>query len=107
MKTHAAHPNMIVSDYIPENIDEFQFVFFDSVTKLGLSPENLIAINGSFLKTSFIEIHQVTKQGSARGKNDFAHDPDVLIHIPEKGLAIQNGRYNQGGSLKFFNNKVA
>lgn len=106
-QTNAAHPNMIVSDYIPENLHEFQFVFFDSVTKLGLSPENLIAINRSYPGTSFIEIHQVTKQGSARGKNDFAHDPDVLIHIPEKGRAIQNGRYNQGGSLRFFKRNVA
>ncbi|GAB5417622.1 MAG: hypothetical protein Crog4KO_26070 [Crocinitomicaceae bacterium] len=105
-QTRAAHANMVVSDYLPINLGDFDFVFLDSVTKLKLSPENLVALNKSFPNTSFIEIHQVTKQGSARGQNDFAHDPDILINVPSKGYAESNGRYNQGGEMHFFNEDI-
>lgn len=103
-QTASTHPRMVVSNFIPENIDQYDFVFLDSVTKLKLTPENLVALNKSYPKISFIEIHQVTKQGSARGQNDFSHDPDILIHVSSKGFAEQNGRYNQGGELYFFDN---
>lgn len=107
MDTRAKHPNMTVSNYLPANLGDYDYVFLDSVTKFKLSPDELVALNAKFPKTSFIEIHQVTKQGSARGKNDFSHDPDVLIHVSSKGVAEQNGRYNQGGYMIFFNQDAA
>jgi hypothetical protein len=27
---------------------------------------------------------------------------DVVIEVPEKGRAVQNGRLNQGGEIRFF-----
>ncbi len=38
---NVAHPDFYVSDYLPEDISKFDFVFLDSVNKLGLTPENL------------------------------------------------------------------
>lgn len=106
-ETQSIHPNMMVSNYIPENLDQFDFVFFDSVTKLGLTPENLIAINTAFPTTSFLEVHQVTKDGKARGLNDFVHDVDGIIEVYDKGKAQQYGRFNQGGQLDFFDENAA
>lgn len=105
--TASTHPNMMVSNYIPENLDDFDFVVFDSVTKLGLSPKNLIAIHAAFPQTGMIEIHQVTKDGKARGLNDFVHDVDGIIEVYEKGRATQKGRFNQGGELDFFDENAA
>jgi len=105
--TAATHPNFMVSNYIPENLGDFDYAFYDSTTKLGLTPDNLMAINAAFKNTASIEIHQVTKDGKARGLNDFVHDVDSIIEVYEKGKARQDGRFNQGGELDFFDENAA
>lgn len=42
------------------------------------------------------------KDGNFRGKNEFQHDVDVVIEVPEQGKAVQFGRYNQGGEMNIF-----
>jgi len=37
-----------------------------------------------------------------RGENSFQHDVDVVIEVPEKGRAVQFGRFNQGGDISIF-----
>jgi len=34
--------------------------------------------------------------GQFQRANEFQHDVDIVIEVPEKGLAVQNGRFNQG-----------
>jgi len=97
-----AHENLFVSDYLPDDLSDYDYVFLDSVTKLKLSPEDLDRLRDDNPGKSFIFIFQVTKNGIFRGANDFAHDMDVLIEVPEKGLAVQNGRYNQGEEMEIF-----
>lgn len=97
-----AHPDLYVSDYLPEDLSSYDFVFLDSVNKLGLSPEDLDKLKRKFPETSFIYIFQTTKTGNFRGGNEFQHDVDVVIEVPEKGKAIQFGRFNQGGSIEIF-----
>lgn len=98
-ETCSKHPNLFVTDYIPENIGEYDFVFFDSVSKCKLTPENLLAIKWAFPRTVKVEIHQVTKEGKARGFNDFIHDVDSIIRLPERGTAIQEGRYEEHSEI--------
>lgn len=98
-----AHPNLIVSDYLPENLDEFNYVFLDSITRLRLSPYDLNELRESHPDISFIFVSQVTKAGKARGSNEFAHDVDSIIEFPQRGRAIQYGRFNQGGEMSVFN----
>jgi predicted ATP-dependent serine protease len=47
----------------------------------------------------FVFIFQTTKDGNFRGANSFQHDVDVVIEVPEKGKAVQMGRFNQGGEI--------
>jgi predicted ATP-dependent serine protease len=47
-------------------------------------------------------VFQTTKEGKFRGANIFQHDVDVVIEVPEKGKAIQMGRFNQGGEIWIF-----
>jgi hypothetical protein len=49
-----------------------------------------------------VYVFQTTKGGSFRGSNHFQHDVDIVIEIPEKGYATQNGRFNQGGEMQIF-----
>jgi len=97
-----AHPDLFVSDFLPDDLSRYDFIFIDSVTKQGLTPSQLEALQRSNPGKSFIYVFQVTKDGTFRGRNEFAHDVDVLIEVPEKGIAVQNGRFNQGGQMEIF-----
>lgn len=97
-----AHPHLFVSDYLPEDLTVYDFIFLDSVNKLGLSVKDLEELRKKYPGKSFIFIFQTTKQGVFRGRNEFMHDVDVVIEIPEKGKAVQYGRYNQGGEMGIF-----
>jgi hypothetical protein len=67
-----------------------------------LSPSDLSNLKLSNPNKSFIFIFQTTKDGRFRGANSFQHDVDVVIEIPEKGKAVQFGRFNQGGEMEIF-----
>lgn len=103
----AALPKLDVSDVLPKDISHYDFVFLDSVSKLKLTPEALDKLKKANPKTSFIYIFQVTKDGKFRGRNDFQHDVDVVIEVPEKGRAIQFGRFNQGGEIQIFEEEMS
>jgi len=97
-----AHPNLFVSDYLPEDVSKYDFIFLDSVNKLGLTPKDLDKLRTNNPGKAFIFIFQTTKQGAFRGRNEFQHDVDVVIEIPEQGKAVQFGRFNQGGEMQIF-----
>jgi len=97
-----AHPNLYVSSVLPETLSSYDFIFIDSVNKLGLSPEDINRLKALNPSKSFIFIFQSTKDGNFRGANSFQHDVDVVIEVPEKGKAVQFGRFNQGGEIDIF-----
>jgi predicted ATP-dependent serine protease len=96
------HPNLYVTATIPDSLTDFDFIFLDSVNRLGLAPEDLRALKAKYPAKSFIYIFQATKQGNFKGENSFQHDVDVVIEVPEKGNAVQMGRFNQGGKMQIF-----
>ncbi|MBS1607207.1 MAG: hypothetical protein JSS70_00170 [Bacteroidetes bacterium] len=97
-----AHPNLFVASVLPDNLSQYDFIFLDSVTKLGLTPDDLTRLRRLNPTKSFIFIFQSTKDGKFRGANSFQHDVDVVIEVPEKGRAVQMGRFNQGGEIEIF-----
>jgi hypothetical protein len=96
------HPNLYVAAELPADLSAFDFIFLDSVTRLGLTPEDLRRLKAFNPAKSFVFIFQSTKQGNFRGANAFQHDVDVVIEIPEKGKAVAMGRFNQGGEMVIF-----
>jgi predicted ATP-dependent serine protease len=102
-----AHPNLFVSSVLPSDLSLYDFIFLDSVNKLGLSPEDLNRLKKSNPTKSFIFIFQSTKDGKFRGANTFQHDVDVVIEIPEKGKAVGMGRFNQGGEVGIFTDEYS
>lgn len=103
----AAHPNLDISDFLPEDLSGYDFVFLDSVSRLGLNPNDLEGLEKQYPEISFLYVHQVTKKGISRGSNEHLHNVDVIIEVPEKGYAIQNGRFNQGSEMEIFDNLAA
>ena len=96
------HPNLYVASALPVNLSFYDFIFLDSVNKLGLKPEDLNRLKAMYPDKSFIYVFQTTKEGKFRGANTFQHDVDSVIEIPEKGKAVQYGRFNQGGEMPIF-----
>ncbi|ASS47615.1 MAG: hypothetical protein A3D31_17470 [Candidatus Fluviicola riflensis] len=90
------------SGSIPADLSRYDFVFLDSITKLGLTAEDLDDLRDEYPKVSFIFIFQTTKQGAFRGSNGYQHDVDIVIEIPEIGQARQYGRFNAGAEMDFF-----
>lgn len=99
------HPCLFVSDHLPKDLSPYRFIFLDSVNKLGLSPQDLERLQEENPGKSFIDVHQTTKDGKFRGTNEYQHDVDVVIEVPEKGRAVQFGRFNQGGEMQIFEDK--
>jgi hypothetical protein len=99
---NVAHQNLFVSSFLPANLSQYDFIFLDSVNKLALAPDDLNRLRVFNPTKSFIFIFQSTKEGKFRGANTFQHDVDVVIEVPEKGKAIQMGRFNQGGEIAIF-----
>ncbi len=99
------HRCLFVSDHIPDDLTPYQFIFLDSVSKLRLKPEDLERLKTENPGKSFIDIYQTTKTGNFRGTNEHQHDVDVVIEVPEKGKAVQFGRFNQGGEMEIFSEK--
>lgn len=96
------HPNLFVSSILPNDLSQYDFIFLDSVTKLGYTPQDLTKLKALNPSKSFIFIFQSTKDGKFRGENTFQHDVDVVIEVPERGKAVQIGRFNQGGEIAIF-----
>lgn len=104
---NATHANLDIAGSLPDNLSAYDFVFLDSVSSMKLSVDELKKLKEKNPTTSFIYIFHVTKNGKARGTNEYMHQVDIVIQLPEKGKAVQFGRFNQGGVLDIFPKKQA
>lgn len=93
------HENLFVASELLNDLNPYQYIFLDSVNKLGLSAEDLTALRKRYPHKSFVFIFQTTKDGNFRGANSFQHDVDVVIEVPERGKAVGFGRFSQGGEV--------
>lgn len=96
LKAH--HSNLYITDRVPENISDFDFVFIDSVSKAGMDVNDIDQIRKLHPSTSFIFIYHTTKEGKFKGVNEHAHEVDVIVQV-DKGKATSTGRFNAGGSM--------
>lgn len=95
----AQHANLYITDRVPENLSDYQFVFIDSVSKAGMDVEDIDRLRKLHPETSFIFIYHTTKEGKFKGVNSHAHEVDVIIQV-DKGQANSTGRFNAGGKMK-------
>ncbi len=98
LKAH--HSNLYITDRVPENLNDFHFVFIDSVSKAGMDVNDIDSLRKMHPEVSFIFIYHTTKEGKFKGVNEHAHEVDVIVQV-EKGKATSTGRFNAGGSMEF------
>ena len=101
-RLNAIHPNLIIAEKLPENLSSFDFVFIDSVSKAGMTIEQLVRLHKQFPRTAFVFIFHSTKDGNFRGGQQFAHEVDCIIDVAD-GVAKGNGRFGVGGEINVFN----
>jgi predicted ATP-dependent serine protease len=101
-QTNGMHPDFHSVGMIPKDLSNYDFVFIDSVNHYGLKVDDLRKLQKKHPRISFVYIFQTTKTGLFRGSNEFQHDVDVVIEIPQKGKAVQFGRFNSGGTMNLF-----
>ena len=97
LKAH--HSNLYITDRVPENLNDFHFVFIDSVSKAGMDVNDIDSLRKMHPEVSFIFIYHTTKEGKFKGVNEHAHEVDVIVQV-EKGKATSTGRFNAGGSME-------
>ena len=104
-RLNAVHKNLFVSENIPEDLSQFDFVFIDSVSKGKVDNDKLNKLSKSYPNTAFIFIFHSTKDGDFRGGQENAHDVDCIIEVKD-GIANGKGRFGVGGEVRvFINNK--
>jgi len=103
---NVADDRLFVADYLPKDLSGYDFVFLDSINRLDLSPDDVEKLESKYPAISFVYVFQTNKGGDFKGSMEFKHNVDCVIEVPEKGLAIQYGRYNQGGDMRIFENQI-
>lgn len=83
------------AEKLPSNLNAYDFVFVDSVSRAGMELEDMIKLKNRYPRTGFIFIFHSTKDGKFRGGNELAHEVDAIIEV-EKGLAKGKGRFGHG-----------
>jgi len=71
------------------------------VCRAGLDMDSIRKLRQSNPRTAFIFIYHTTKEGNFRGKNENAHEVDVIVEVAE-GKAMGNGRFGIGGDIEVF-----
>jgi hypothetical protein len=95
-QTRASNPNLYLIEDLPsvDELREYKFVILDSVTRLNLSPSQLLSLQKRLGKdTTIFAIVHATKDGKHRGSNDYVHDAAHIVKFPEFGAAYGRGRF--------------
>lgn len=100
-RLQASHPNLFVSETIPDDLSKYDFVFIDSVSRAGLDMDTIRKLRNDNPRTAFIFIYHTTKEGNFRGRNENAHEVDVIVEVAD-GKATGNGRFGIGGEVGVF-----
>jgi len=97
-RLQAIHSNLYVSESVPDNLTAYNYVFIDSVSRANLDMETLRKLRQDNPRTAFIFIYHTTKGGNFRGKQEHAHEVDVIVEVAD-GKAKGNGRFGVGGEI--------
>lgn len=95
-KTKAANARLDLLEEIPddETLKEYRFVFLDSVTRLKMTPDQLLELQRRLAPhVTLIAVLHATKNGQHRGANTFVQDASQIVEFPEFGAAYGRGRF--------------
>ncbi len=106
VRLDATDPLISISSELPLNLQDYNYVFIDSVTAFKLSSEDLSELIKKYPSTSFMFIFQATIDGGYRGNKEVEHIVDVSIYINESGYATaQKTRFGGSATINIFPGK--
>lgn len=97
---NAYNKNLSVTGKMLSNIKGFDVVFLDSVTSMGMEPEDFETIQEQNPGTSFIYILQTNKQGSFYGKKKWEHLCDVVLRFEDGTVNVEKNRFGVIGEYE-------
>lgn len=82
---------------IPAKLKGYDVIFLDSVTSMGMEPEQFEVIQEQNPTTSFIYILQTNKKGNFYGKRKWEHLCDVVLRFEDGMVGVEKNRF---GSIR-------
>lgn len=79
----------------------YDFIFIDSINFINLEPHDVEELKDLNPDSGFVTIQQATKQGYARGSQEFAHNSDIIIEVVN-GVAYATGRFAPPSEMEIF-----
>lgn len=89
-----ANANLDIAESVPDNIESYDVIFFDSINDMKIDPEALMAITK---KKATVAIYQCTKDGKYKGVSEYAHDCDVKIRVESMRAFTEKNRFAPAG----------
>jgi hypothetical protein len=97
---NAYNKNLSVTGKMLEKLKGFDIVFLDSVTSMGMEPEDFETIQEQNPRISFIYILQTNKQGSFYGKKKWEHLCDVVLRFEDGTVNVEKNRFGLIGDFR-------
>lgn len=94
--------NLHFSITIPENWQDYDFMFVDSVGSLRLTYKDFETLIKNRLDTSIFFIFQATKSGNFRGSQEYEHEVDVSFVADRGKIEVNKNRFGGTGSFNVF-----
>jgi len=98
-RLQAVHPALDIAENVPSNLDKYQFIFVDSISRAKMSAEDVRNLFNKYPNKAFALVTHVTKDGQHRGSMELQHDVDIIVEVVE-GVAKQSGRFATSGQMK-------
>jgi hypothetical protein len=92
--------NLSVTGKMPKSFKGFEIVFLDSVTSMGMEPEELEVIKEQYPNICFIYILQTNKQGNFYGKKKWEHLCDVVLRFEDGIVKVDKNRFGKVGEYE-------
>jgi len=97
---NAFHKNLHVEDVIPNDISQYDFIFFDSVTSMMLVPDDFKKLIAKNKTASLIYIMQTIKSGDFKSSKEWGHLADVVIKFEDGVANTIKSRFGGNGGVE-------
>jgi hypothetical protein len=94
---NAYNPSLFLTGKLPGSMKGLDIVFIDSVTSMGMEPEELEVLQKKYPAVSFIYILQTNKQGKFYGKKKWEHLCDVMLRFEDGTVGVEKNRFGKVG----------
>jgi DNA replication protein DnaC len=93
IRLNAVHPNIDITEKMPENLNNYDVLVIDSVNEMNMTPDNIRSILVNNPRLSTIQVFKATKEGKFLGQSDFAHLCQAEIRCFDGKAQAQKNRF--------------